>query len=86
MYSSARPIAARRVGSAHAAGSGTAPPIGATSCGDVPHVTVGATSAASTTTSRSYAAPASDASDAQCATAARHSGESSAGSIGRPRR
>ena len=55
-------MAARRSGSDSLAGSGTRPVIGAVSWGDVPQVTVGAMSAASTTTSVSYLAPGSDAS------------------------
>mmetsp|Transcript_12172 Transcript_12172/g.37545 ORF Transcript_12172/g.37545 Transcript_12172/m.37545 type:complete len:272 (+) Transcript_12172:656-1471(+) len=59
MYSSARSMAAARSGVGASAGSGTSPVIGATSCGDVPHVRVGAMSAPSNSTSISYFAPSS---------------------------
>jgi len=48
MYTNKRSIAARRDTSGSEAGSGTLPQIGDTSCGDVRHMTVGCTSAAST--------------------------------------
>src|SRR2546427_7038794 len=48
---------ARLPASATAAGSGTRAVIGSASCGLVPHVTVGAISAASSVTSRSNLAP-----------------------------
>ena len=53
MYSSMRSACARFAGSASAAGSGTAPVIGATASGLVPQVTIGTISAASSTTTRS---------------------------------
>jgi len=65
MYASERRIAAARCSDGASAGSGTTPSIGAVSCGDVPHVTVGAMSAASMMTVSSYAAPASLASVSQ---------------------
>ena len=54
--SSARSTAARSSGSSNAAGSGTAPPIGATICGFVPQVTCGSSAETSTVSSRSNAA------------------------------
>mmetsp|Transcript_31157 Transcript_31157/g.73427 ORF Transcript_31157/g.73427 Transcript_31157/m.73427 type:complete len:211 (+) Transcript_31157:121-753(+) len=51
---------ARRWGSSSLAGSGTVPVMGATSCGEVPQVTVGAMSLASMVTTVSYLAPGSD--------------------------
>mmetsp|Transcript_12762 Transcript_12762/g.42098 ORF Transcript_12762/g.42098 Transcript_12762/m.42098 type:complete len:204 (+) Transcript_12762:2639-3250(+) len=84
MYSSARRIAAARSSSPSSAGSGTTPVTGATSCGDVPHVMVGATSAPSMLTTLSNVAPSSLASDRQYASAASH--VAPAGAIGRPLR
>ena len=74
MYSSARRAASRSEGSAKASGSGTRPVIGATWPGFVPHVTCGTTSAASTCTSLSNAAPSSVASVRQWSSARSHEG------------
>mmetsp|Transcript_30424 Transcript_30424/g.71063 ORF Transcript_30424/g.71063 Transcript_30424/m.71063 type:complete len:205 (-) Transcript_30424:1095-1709(-) len=60
MYSRERCIPARLCSSFSSAGSGTVPVMGATSWGEVPHVTVGAMSEALIMTSVSYLAPSSD--------------------------
>mmetsp|Transcript_9618 Transcript_9618/g.23867 ORF Transcript_9618/g.23867 Transcript_9618/m.23867 type:complete len:525 (+) Transcript_9618:1168-2742(+) len=86
MYLSARSYAARRAGSASSAGRGTTPVIGAVCSGEVPHVTVGAMSAASMCTSLSKCAPSSVRSERQYESAAAHSTESGFGTIGLPLR
>lgn len=53
MYANARSIAALRSGVVASSGWGTVPVIGATSWGEVPHVTVGAISAEEILTMRS---------------------------------
>mmetsp|Transcript_48881 Transcript_48881/g.122151 ORF Transcript_48881/g.122151 Transcript_48881/m.122151 type:complete len:207 (-) Transcript_48881:1083-1703(-) len=60
MYSRDRSMPARRCSSFSSLGSGTVPVMGATSWGEVPHVTVGAMSLASMMTSVSYLAPSSE--------------------------
>jgi hypothetical protein len=55
-----RSTAARRAASATAVGSGMRPLMGSASCGRVPHVSVGASAAASSATSLSKTAPGSD--------------------------
>src|SRR6185503_5268987 len=72
MYSSARSIPSRRIGSRSLSGSGTRPSIVVTISGDVPQVTCGAIVAASTATTRSNFALASDESVRQYATARSH--------------
>mmetsp|Transcript_11305 Transcript_11305/g.34864 ORF Transcript_11305/g.34864 Transcript_11305/m.34864 type:complete len:200 (-) Transcript_11305:793-1392(-) len=86
MYPRARSIWAFLTGSSTPSSDGTRPVIGAVCSGDVPHVTVGAIDAASMMTVRSYSAPGSEASDFQCSMALAHSGESGAGTMGRPLR
>mmetsp|Transcript_31367 Transcript_31367/g.69167 ORF Transcript_31367/g.69167 Transcript_31367/m.69167 type:complete len:299 (+) Transcript_31367:146-1042(+) len=60
MYSSERLIAPALFSSTASAGSGTMPVMGTTSCGLVPHVSVGAMSAAAMRTSLSYVASGSE--------------------------
>mmetsp|Transcript_32545 Transcript_32545/g.80235 ORF Transcript_32545/g.80235 Transcript_32545/m.80235 type:complete len:301 (+) Transcript_32545:808-1710(+) len=85
MYVSERSMAAMRCGSAaKSAGLGTTPEMDTTSCGEVPHVTVGSTSDPLMITSLSYAASSSEASDRQYVTAL--SQAAPRGAMGRPLR
>ena len=84
MYPRARSYAVRFAGSSSSAGSGTTAVMGAVCSGDVPHVSVGAMSAASMYTSLSNLAPASVASPRQYSHARSHSSESGFGSMGLP--
>mmetsp|Transcript_55952 Transcript_55952/g.134095 ORF Transcript_55952/g.134095 Transcript_55952/m.134095 type:complete len:301 (+) Transcript_55952:906-1808(+) len=86
MYPSARSYAAFRAGSASSSGLGTTSVIAAVCSGEVPHVMVGAMSAASMKTSLSNLAPASVASPRQYSHARAQSGWSALGTIGRPLR
>jgi len=84
IYSSARRALSFLFSSANSSGLGTIPVMGTTSCGEVPHETVGTMSLALRKTSSSYFAPSSDFKLVQYFTAFFHSGESTFGDKGLP--